>query len=1029
MATSKEYELAVKIAAKIDPSFNTSLSKASKEVDSFGSKVASVSSKALKVGAAAASAFAGAAAAATVASVKNSIAFEGNMADVAKVVDGLRDSAGNLTDQYYDMKDSLLDLSTQIPMTAEQLTQIAAAAGQSGIARNEIVDFTESAGKMGIAFDTTADQAGDWMAKWRTSFKMSQKEVEGLADQINYLSNNSAANAVQLSSIVTEVGPLGKVAGMSAAQIAALGDTMVGVGVGEDVAATGIRKMATSMTAGASATAKQQAVLAQLGTSATDLATRMQTDAQGAILDFLGAVNKLPAAEQAAALKNYFGQESVGAIAPLLTNLEDLQKHFDMVGDASQYAGSMEDEYATRSATTGNSIELAKNALTRLSITYGDMFAPYVKIAADKAAEFLNTLNDMRPQMQAAFDWILANGPQIATTVASIGTAIGAVFAADKIGGLIDFKKLFSTKAAKSSVDNMLLQFGNAGKKIQGFGGSVSSYFGKVQGSVAKLNLGSAFKTMGDALGNTKIGGAVNGMFSGIAGKASGMVGGLKTALSSGVTQALGSIKGNGVAQGVSKMFTGAKGAITGTVGKVLSSPIGTGMTTAFSGLTSRLPALGGLFSTAFGPVTGIFSSLLTGALPIVAVVGSIIAVLSIFKDNIPGIREAISGTFGEQGVAVFDGFLATVQGVADKIKGFFSPENLAGIQDTITTMFGPEAGAAFGGLSTIIQSVMGVIQQLVTFAETYVKPIILNLWTLITTTILPGIMNAFTTAAPFISQIITGLGTAIMTVASMIGQAVLTVWPIIQGIISTIMNVVQVVAPALLAGVSAVVQGITGFISSLQTVFNGLITFITGVFTGNWSQAWEGVKQIFSGAFDALVNLCKTPINAVISIINNAISGINKLGVKIPDWVPVFGGKEFSINIPTIPTLATGGIATRATLAEIGEGGESEAVLPLSRLNDLLNANSQQQAKATAMTAISDAQSNAKPVPSLALAGNSGSQTQNIQENNPITYSPQIIIQGSANQADVENALRNSYEEFKKNYAQLQRDNRRTKY
>jgi TP901 family phage tail tape measure protein len=1038
MAKSKEYELAVKIAAKLDPSFNTNLSKAGKDVESFGTKVSAAASKALKVGMAAASAFAGAAAAATAVSIKNAIAYESSMADVAKVVDGLRDSSGNLTSQYYEMKDSLLELSTQIPMTAEELTQIAAAAGQSGIARDEIISFAESAAKMGIAFDTTADQAGEWMAKWRTSFQMSQKDVVALSDQINYLSNNSAANAVQISSIVTEVGPLGQVAGLTAAQIAALGDTMVGVGIGEDVAATGIKKMATTMTAGSSATKKQQAVLSELGISATDLAQRMQTDAQGAILDFLSAVQKLPAAEQAAALKNFFGQESVGAIAPLLTNLPELQKHFDMVADAAQYAGSMEDEYASRSATTGNSIELAKNALYRLSVVYGEMFAPYVKIAADKATEFLNKLSDMRPQMEAAFSWIVAHGPEVAASISTIATAIGGLWIAGKLGQGdgekgFDFKKLFSTKSVKSNIDNLVLQFANAGKKVHGFGGSILSYFNGVKGGVAKLRLGDAFKTLGAAFKNTKLGGVASGLFSSLTGKASGMLGGLKTALSSGFAKALSGIKSAPLVTGITKMFTSAGGKISNVIGKVLSNPFVGGLTKVFGGIAGRLPALGGLISTALGPIGGILSTILTGALPIVAVIGTVIALFSIFKDHLGDIRGAIQNTFGDKGVAVFDGFINVAKGIADKIKGFFSPENLASIQQTITTMFGPEAGAAFGGLSQIIQSVIGVVQQLVTFSETYVKPIILNLWQLITTTILPGIMSAFAAAAPYISGIISGLGSTIMTVATMIAQGIQAIWPVIQFIVQAMMNVVQVVGPAVLAGISSVVQSISGIFSGLQTMFQGLIDFVTGVFTGNWQQAWDGVKQIFSGAFSALVELCKMPINMVISIINAAISGINSLGLTIPDWVPFIGGKSFSINIPTIPMLAAGGIATRATQAVIGEGAEDEAVLPLSKLDAMLQATRTQQAQTTAATALTDAQRNAPRAPALAFAddGSQGGPAPQGETWNggAVSYSPQIIIQGNADQNDVQNALAAGFEEFKKYMKQYQKENRRTAF
>ena len=121
--------------------------------------------------------------------------------------------------------------------------------------------------------------------------------------------------------------------------------------------------------------------------------------------------------------------------------------------------------------------------------------------------------------------------------------------------------------------------------------------------------------------------------------------------------------------------------------------------------------------------------------------------------------------------------------------------------------------------------------------------------------------------------------------------------------------------------------------------VFSNLIGFVKNVFTGQWSAAWENVKGIFSNAFQALVGIAKAPINNVINLVNGAIGAINGISVDIPEWVPKFGGQTFGVNLPKIPQLATGGIATRSTLANIGEGGEPEAVIPLSKLSNMLGA------------------------------------------------------------------------------------------
>ena len=996
MASSKELELAVKIAGKLDASYGNALSGAAKQANAW-SKTAQ---KAAQIATAAFAAVGTATAAATVASVKNAISYESSMADVAKVVDGLKDNNGELTAQYYEMSDALLELSTRIPMTAEELTQIAAAAGQSGIARKEIVGFAEDAAKMGVAFDTTADQAGTWMAQWRTAFKMNQKEVTTLADQINYLGNVSGANALQLSGIVTAVGSLGDVGGLSAAQIAAIGDTMASVGVGEDVAATGIAKMITTMTAGSAATEKQSKVLKKLGIDATDLADRMQTDAQGAIIDFMEALQKLPKAEQAAALKNYFGQESIKPISALYTNLDELKKHFDQVADASLYAGSMEDEYASRSATTENSIQLAKNALMRLSITYGQMFAPYVKLAADKVTEFLNKLTEMKPQMEAAFGWIMSHGKEIAATIGGIATALGGAAVASKAKGAIDIGKQLlglggndaagkgATKKIKTSLVQQITDIAATASQtwkqtrelaaVDGAGPlallgtlpgaalssaadtkpaqAVTGYIARVKESFAGLNLGNLGNEDGLVQRVTKhIGGQLQTGIQAISESAPAQA--LQQKIGSIVQMGAGAI---GKAQNIAGKITGGIGgaigkgigAISGAAGNLVTGTIGSGgldLISAVGGniasLTSRLPAAANLIGTAFGPLTGIFGSILSSALPIVAVVSSIIAVISIMGDHLDDVRAAIGNVFGEQGLAVFDGAKAAIQNVGDTIAQAFSPEKLATVRSAITGMFGEGAGAAFDGVVQIVQSVVGVLGQLVAFSTTYVKPIITEIFSFVTQTVLPGIMQAFSTAAPYISQIVSGLGSVILQVATMIAQAIQAALPVVMAVIQGVLAAFQVAVPVILSVVQSLVASFQAIVTSIQGVFDGLIAFVTGVFTGNWSQAWEGVKQIFGNAFNALVELAKVPINAVIAMINGAIDGINSLtggGISIPDWVPVAGGQTFSLKLNKIPALAHGGFTQGVSIA--GEAG-TEAVISFMPTVRSANINTWQQA------------------------------------------------------------------------------------
>lgn len=380
--------------------------------DRFGQAKGRLSGAATTVGVAAAPL-----AAATVAAVQ----FESAMADVRKVVDF------ETPQQFKEMNADILALSQSLPMSAEGIAQIVAAGGQSGIAREDLMAFAQDAVKMGIAFDITADQAGEMMAKWRTAFAMSQDEVVTLADKVNYLSNVTAASSGDISDIVTRVGPLGEVAGVNAGQIAAMGASMAGVGVQSEIAATGIKNMMLGLVSGASATKSQAEAFATLGLNAADVAQRMQTDAQGTIIDVLTRIRELPKEAQAANLKDLFGSESISAIAPLLTQLDNLKTNFDRVGAASQYAGSMQAEYEARAGTTANQLQLTKNNIMALAVSIGSVLLPPLNELLSSTSTVIGTMADWAAQNPEITSGLLTVAGTVAGLVLTMLTVNAAV--------------------------------------------------------------------------------------------------------------------------------------------------------------------------------------------------------------------------------------------------------------------------------------------------------------------------------------------------------------------------------------------------------------------------------------------------------------------------------------------------------------------------------------------------------------------------------------------------------------------------
>ena len=987
----KEYSLAVKIAGSVASSFNSAMGAAENRISGLGqiakqaAAIASAAWGALKIGEFVTD------------SVQAAVDFESAMADVAKVVDGLRDENGNLTDSYYAMSDSIVQMSKDIPMAAEDLAAITAAAGTAGIAADELTTFTETAAKMGVAFDTTAEQAGDWMAKWRTSFSMGQEEVTALADQINYLSNNSASTASEISTIVTAVGPLGDVAGISAAQIAALGSTMVGVGVQQDVAATGIRKLATTMVAGSSATKAQATVLQQLGLDATEMAERMQTDAEGAILTFLEAVSKLPEAEQAAALKNYFGQESVGAIAPLLTNLDVLRERFEMVADAQLYAGSMDAEYAARAATTANNIQLYENRIAALKIQIGNYLLPVVNKVLGAASTGLDWLSD-----------------KIASAEGTVSGFIGTVQSKALAIFTMIRPKLESIGVKAQEIFTVL-------------SGQLTAAFEAVQPTLnwiidtALPTAISAVLDLVDAFGSVVItalefkevliaAAAVYGAFK--AGKAlQSMIQGFQQAK---VTLALFKASAQGA--------TIAQAAFNGTL------TLGETLPALFTGQVTLAQLAQAGWATVTGAVTKAFGALnaVLMANPIVLIVTAIAAVIAIlvvlytkcegFRNFVNSVASAIVG-FVKNAASAIAGFFknlwATIQGIWSAVSGWFKSK----VIDPLVNFFAPIVqwiSGFFQGCWIIIQAVWAAVSGW--FKTNVIDPVV-NFFAPI-----PGIIGGF----------FSGLWTSIQSI-----------WATVSGWFN--LNVIQ----PLVNFFAPIVESIGGFFANLWasicSIWQAAGTWFSENVTTPINNAFQAIGDFVKGIFNGLIGLVEGMINRIIGAVNGFIGGFN----DVVGWGASFIGVDWEglATIPevSLPRLAKGGIVDSPTILEAGEAG-TEAIVPLSELWGKMQSmiSGPVGYMADRVSALADRMeameigSTATPISELLAKlqelGRGGDPDPDDPEGGGpvyhITYAPQYCFEGGApSREDMTDAEHISQEEFERRMNQWMKDNARKRF
>lgn len=350
------------------------------------------------------------------------IQFESAMADVKKVVDF------KTPEGFKNLSKQLLDLTDTIPMTANELAAITASGGQLGVAEEDLKDFTTTIAKMSVAFDMSAEDSGDAMAKLANVYKIPIKDIGKLGDAINELSNSSPAKASDIVNTLGRIGGVAKQFGLTENAAAALANSFISLGKAPEVAGTAINGMLTKLMTADKGGKKFQAALGAMGLSAKEVKKAISKDAQGALTDFLKKIEKLPKDKQMGILVDLFGLEYADDVAVLASNTEVLDKSLKTLQETDEngkpkYLGSMEKEFAARAATTENALALLKNSFTKLSISIGQYVLPVIN-------DFIGWL---QPVILSISEWINANS-DLMTSIAKWGTYI--------IGGVAGFSVL-----------------------------------------------------------------------------------------------------------------------------------------------------------------------------------------------------------------------------------------------------------------------------------------------------------------------------------------------------------------------------------------------------------------------------------------------------------------------------------------------------------------------------------------------------------------------------------------------------------
>ncbi len=507
----------------------------------------------------------------------------------------------------------------------------------------------------------------------------------------------------------------------------------------------------------------------------------------------------------------------------------------------------------------------------------------------------------------------------------------GIVTAVDKGLQVFDALLSFFTGAFAGNWDNAAQGFRNSLKNIfpPDIAEGLTKVFDTVLPVIKAAVLGVKAMFGGLVQDVKKIFGGIGAVFKGIGGVLKGIF--------------------SGDAETALKGFQTAAGGIVDTIGNIFKAKINAVKNFIVGAFSTFLPesvvkkiagvfdAVAGAWDIAIGAAKGYISGFVQAIKPLIE------NIKTIFK----GVAQFVKGVFTGDWKGALNGLKTIASGalsglvniikapfklIANTVKGAVNSFKNLNIVKSIFTALGNAIKNVLTKCGVDMKKFSGAVNNI----KTRVGSIINGLKTIFST-----VFNAIGKVVKALATVIANIfGKKVSSTCSAAG-AVITAFKavasaafnFIAGAIKKAMNiivpVVKVAFGAIKGAISAAVNTITSIISGVLTVFDGLITFISGVFTGNWRQAWEGVKSIFKGIFDTFAAICKAPINAVIGIINGAISALNKINVTIPDWVPGLGGKSFGINIPTIPQLYRGTDNWKGGMAMIHDRGGEIVDLP----------------------------------------------------------------------------------------------------
>ena len=448
MASRKEYEMLFALEAQLGREFRSTFAKARGELGDTADSAESFGSRATQAVDAVSGVLAAAGIAALLKEIKQgfdecaqaSMDFESAMTGVAKTTD--------LTDEELaDMSDAIKAMSTEIPATTTDIAAVAEAAGQLGIQKDALLDFTRVMTMLGTATNMTAEDAATALARFANITGMSADNYDRLGAVIVDLGNNFATTESEITQMGTRLASGGRLAGLTEPQIMALAAAMSSVGIEAEAGGTAMTQTLNAIEkAVANGEDALQGFADVAGMSADEFAQTWSTDALDALTAFIRGLGTLDERGESAVLV----LEDLGLKGIRQGNmLKSLALAADQMDSAVQTANTAWDENIAltneankRYATTQSKLDMMQNAYNNLKVAVGDAFTPALRDAYDAGTDVLNVLGEFVQENPAlvkgvaTFTGVVGGATVALTAYAAISKVIKALDIATTFGGM-----------------------------------------------------------------------------------------------------------------------------------------------------------------------------------------------------------------------------------------------------------------------------------------------------------------------------------------------------------------------------------------------------------------------------------------------------------------------------------------------------------------------------------------------------------------------------------------------------------------